>query len=102
MEFNILERIILQELLPREGDYITYRIIKELRTELSFSEDEIKRYHIQQDKDRIIFDSANKETKNVEIGERIKEMIVSALKKLNEEKKINDNNVSLYEKFVGE
>jgi len=38
--------------------------------------------------------------KEIEIGETIEAMIVEKLKAVEKEKKINDENVSLYEKFV--
>jgi len=100
MEFTILERIILQGLLPHEGDYITFGIIKGLRTEFSFSEKEIKDFEIKQDGVNIIWNSNKERTKKVDVGEKAQSIIAEALKKLNDEKKINDQNVSLYEKFV--
>ena len=100
MEFTILERIILQGLLPQEGDYITFGIIKGLRTELSFSEKEIKDFEIKQDGKSITWDSKKERVKKVEVGEKAQSIISEALKKLNDEKKINEQNVSLYERFV--
>lgn len=100
MEFNILERLILQGLLPQESSYVTFRIIKELRTELSFSEKELKDFEIKQEGERVTWNEAKQKPKVIQIGDKAQSIIIDALKKLNEEGKINDNNISLYERFV--
>jgi hypothetical protein len=98
MKLNVLERITLMSLLPVEGNYITYKILTDLKLQLSFSEAELKEYEI------II--SENKATwgksgdKEIKIGERAKEIIVNLLKKIDENNKLNANNISLYEKFI--
>lgn len=40
MELSVLERLKLLECLPREGDYTTIKIVRELREALSFKENE--------------------------------------------------------------
>lgn len=41
MELTIIERLKLLEVLPKEGDLLTLKILRKLRESLSFSEDEL-------------------------------------------------------------
>jgi hypothetical protein len=100
MKFTVLERIILQEILPKEGDYITFKIIRDLRNELSFTEDEIKKFKIKQDSERITWDEKSELPKDIQIGEKLNSIITDSLNKINGEGKLNSNNISLYEKFI--
>lgn len=100
MKLSILERIVLQGLLPQEGNYVTFKIIKDLRNELGFSEAELKDFGIKQDGNSVVWNAARAKDKEVEIGDAARQVIVDALKKLDSENKINEENVGLYEKFI--
>jgi predicted Zn-dependent protease len=100
MELTILERIILQGLLPQEGSYVTFRVVRELRNELSFTEKEIKDFEIKHEDKRIVWNMSKEKTKVISIGDSVKGLIVEALKKLDSEGKINNENISVYEKFI--
>ena len=100
MEFTILERIVLMNVLPQEENYLTYKIIKDLKFELAPSEKETKEYEIVERDGRVFWNPQKEKPKRIEIGEKAREVISKALKKLDEEGKINDQNASLYEKFV--
>lgn len=106
MNFTIGERIALLSILPAEGNIVTLRVIKELRTELGFTEDEIKKCrisnHMQPDgKAYVTWDSDfSKTVKDVTIGDVAKGIIVESLKILEEQKKLRLELFDLYEKFV--
>ena len=100
MKLKILERLTLQGLIPKEGTYVTYGIIKQMKTELSFTEKEIKDCKITQTGDRITWDDKKDKLVEIEIPETISSMVVLALEKLDKDGKLNDNNISLYEKFI--
>jgi len=100
MELQIGERLGLLDILPREGDYTTLKIIRELRESLSFSEEEIKTYKFRTEGTRFLWDNDKGEVKDVPLGEVVTDIIKKALKKLNDEKKLQDGHFSLYEKFV--
>ena len=99
IKLNVLERVILLGLLPKDENYLTFKLITQLKADLSFSDEEIKKYEIKILEDGRVswMRTGNKE---IEIGETIEAMIVEKLKAVEKEKKINDENVSLYEKFV--
>ena len=100
MELNVLERLVLQGLLPKEGNYTTLKLLRVCREELSFDDLENKRLGFHQDGDQVRWNENVTVVKNVEIGEVMKLEIVASLKKLEEEKKLRDEHFSLYEKFV--
>ena len=106
MKLKVFERIILLNLLPTEGNVVTLRVVRDLQSALSFSEDEIKQYRIQSVADaenrvNITWDVARSlEEKDVKIGDVAKTIIREKLVKLDEEKKLTLNMLSIYEKFV--
>ena len=101
MELQVGERLVLLSLLPQEGDFTTLKILRGLREDLSFSEEEHKNYNFKEE-DNFVFWATEKDTpKDVQIGEKATDIIVDALKKLNEAKKLKDEHFNLYEKFVG-
>lgn len=100
MKLGVQERLILLGVLPQEGDFVTLKIVRQLQSDLSFSEEEIKRYNFKEDKKRIHWDNEDKQGKEIEIGDKAKEIIATALKKLNDTKELKMSQLSLYEKFV--
>lgn len=100
MELGISERIMLLQILPGEGDYITFKILDELKAQLAFSEEEIKKYSIKTEANLITWNASIIELKEIEMGDKAKEIIANALDELEKKNKINASNVGLYEKFV--
>jgi hypothetical protein len=100
MELTVLERLMLLSILPQEGDFTTLKIIRNLKEELSFSEEEHKKLNFRQFDGKMEWDLAGDENKDVAIGEKATDVIVACLKKINDEKKLNESLFSLYEKFV--
>lgn len=98
MKLNVLERIILMNLLPKEENYMTYKIFTDLKSELSFSEKEYIELGMEQSNNMINWKKNS--IKDVLIGDVAKRVIKDVLEKLDADHKINDQNASLYEKFV--
>ena len=98
MKLNVLERITLLQLLPTEGSYITFNILIDLKAKLAFNEKEIKEFKIEEKDGRVTWRKS--EEKEIVIGEKANEIVVEALKKLDDAGKINDQNIVLYEKFI--
>ncbi|KKL11469.1 hypothetical protein LCGC14_2545550, partial [marine sediment metagenome] len=46
MLLNVKQRLLLLNILPDQGDYITLKIIREQQERLSFSEEELKRLKV--------------------------------------------------------
>jgi hypothetical protein len=100
MKFNVLDRVTLLGILPAEGNYLTYKIVSELKLKLSFSEDDIKNFNIREADGKILWDGS--EDKEIEIGDKAKEVIKESLIRLDKAGKINQYNAPLYERFVSE
>jgi len=99
MELSVLERLGLLDILPQQGDFTTLKIIRKLRESLSFSEEEHKTYQFRQEETKLFWEKGDV-LKDVHIGEKADDVIVSTLKKLNDEKRLTEEQFTLYEKFV--
>jgi hypothetical protein len=100
MELSTFDRLILLNILPKEGDFTTLKIVRKLREDLSFSEEEHKALEFNQDGGNIQWKQAGDVPKNVSIGEKATDLIVEILKKLDKEKKLQESHFTLYERFV--
>jgi len=101
MKLNLLERIVLLNILPQESNFITLKIVNDLKNSLSFTEEEYKYYNVKQEGDRINWDLTGNEEKEISIGEKATDIIVDQLKKLDEQKKLTMDMYSIYSKFIG-
>ena len=102
MKLTILERITLLQILPKEGDFITLKVLRDLGSVLGFSEEDHKKYKIVQNGDRVTWDNGKEEKdgSELEIGEKATEIIKEALLNMDKEKKLQANHMSVYEKFI--
>ncbi len=100
MELNVLERLLLLNLLPKEGSFTNLKLIRVVREELSFTEEEHKLLQFKQTGDKLVWLEGAISNKEVEIGKVTCELIVKALKALDEREGLTEGHVSLYEKFV--
>jgi len=100
MNMSVLERLVALSILPKEGDYATLKILTNLRLSLSFTEKEIKAWGITTDAETGRTSWKEDVEAEIPIGEKATDIIVDALKKLNREKKLTAEGMSLYEKFI--
>ena len=99
MELDVRERLILISVIPQEGNFVTLKVIRGLQGALSFSEAEHKLYNFVESDGTVTWDDKTEQVKEVEIGEKATDIIVEALKKLDESKQLKLEHYSLYEKF---
>lgn len=100
MELSVMERLLLLEMLPAEGDVTTLRILLDLRRDLSFSEQEHAAIKLVQDNGRVTWDRTQEKVKDVEIGPKAVSAIRDALQKLNNAKKLRETHLSLWDRFM--
>lgn len=101
MELGVFDRIILINILPREGDFRTLKILRELRENLAFSEEENEALQFKTADDGLVRWVAEADvTKDVPIGEVAREVIETAFKALDRQKKLREEHLDLYERFV--
>lgn len=101
MELSVLERVLLLNSLPSEGDLTTIRLIREFREELSFSEEEHALLNFVQDGQQLKWDGKGI-SKDIEITAPVVKLVRATLMQLEKQEKLNVGHISLYEKFVGE
>lgn len=99
-ELAVVERLVLLNILPKEGDFTTIKLLRKLRENLSFDEEEHKKLMFVQDGDQVRWNEEIASTRQIQIGEKQADIIHDALKKLNDEKKLTNEHFTLYEKFV--
>ena len=99
-KLNISERLTVMNLLPKEGSFITLKVIRDTVSILGIQDKEFKEFGVKQEGERVSWNSKGNEEKIIELGEKATDLIVEALKKLNEEKKLEQVQFSLFEKFV--
>ena len=98
---NVAERVVLLNILPREGNMVALRLVSEFSNKLGFSEEDIKKWAIKQDGNRITWNQKGvTDATSFEIGDTLKELIANRLKELDGEKKLTIDHMSLFDKFV--
>ncbi len=102
MKLFVLDRLMLLQILPREGDITTLRIVRKLREDLSFSEEETAALKLANVDGRVQWEADADTGKDVEVGPRAQKLIVETLEQLDKQKKITLDLLPLYDKFVGE
>jgi len=102
VELTLFERFIVRTLLPPEGSYTTLKIVWELQMELATTEEENKLAGLVDlpggGTDAENWDAV--EPKEFVFGDIAKGLIVDALKRLDEQEKLTQQHISVYEKFV--
>lgn len=102
MELTVKERVVLAGILPKEGDLTTLKIVRKLKEDLSFSEDEHKLLNFNRDGDQLTWVQDAVGPTDIEIGEKAMDVIKGSFRALNNRKLLVDDHIELYDKFVGE
>lgn len=103
MELTIKERFTILGVLPREGNFLTLRIIRDLQKDLSFTEAEIEEFEIKSvDSEHVVWNLAKEKPVDIKIGEKAKSIIAEQFENMNKSKQLTIDHIDLYAKFVGE
>lgn len=100
MELSVFHRVVLLNILPREGDITTLKLVRKLREDLSFTEEEHAALEFRQDGERLEWKTEADKPKEIEMGDKAREIIRNRLKELNGQKKLSEDHVDLYDRFV--
>ena len=104
-KLNILERLLLLKIFRNlESDFTTLKIVRDLQSELSFTEQEHKDFNFGvAENGGVKWETQKTDTpKAIEFGEIAQDIIKKQLNTLDKEKKLTMDFFSLYEKFLGE
>jgi hypothetical protein len=100
MELTVKERLVLMNMLPKEANFTTLKIMRKFNEALSFNEAEHKALNFRTEGDKLSWDFTMIVTKDVEVGDFATELIRAHLKKLDKDNKLTEDHFSLFEKFV--
>jgi len=100
MKLDVLNRLVLLNVLPKEGNIMTLKIVRKLREELSFSEEEHKELDFQESNGKLVWNTVINDDKEIEIGEKASDIIVETLKKLDRENKLHEDHLPIWEMFI--
>lgn len=101
MELNVFERLILLNILPREGGLTTLKIVRDLQAALSFSEDEHKDLRFQYNGTQIRWELTADRPKDIKIGEEATRIIIETFAALDREEKLRIEYLPFYERLTG-
>lgn len=107
MILTVFERANLLNILPREGDFRTLRMLRKLRESIALTEAEVERYKPSIAEGRMTWkthDDAGEpipQETEVEVGELAVSVIRDRLIELDKTRKLREEHYTLYEKFVG-
>jgi hypothetical protein len=101
MLLKVHDRVTLLGILPDQGNFITLKIVRQLQEALSFSETEIFDLKLVSADRNVQWDMSADNGKEVEIGEKATDIIVTSLKKLDREGKLTNQQMGIYETFIG-
>ncbi len=99
MTLTVKERLLLLNVLPREGDITTLRIVQNLRAALSFSEEEHARWAIVHSGGRVDWDTGPPQEAEVEIGAKANVLVGETLSQLSKDKRLTEDYLTLWDKF---
>ena len=100
MFLNVQERLVLMELLPREGGILTLRVANELRDVLVLTDEEVAKVGLKQEGMAVTWKQEVDLNVDVAISVAGRGLIVEELNKLQDHRKLTPGHITLYEKFV--
>lgn len=104
--FSVLERfLLLNDVLPARGDITTIRLLRRIREDLSFSEEEHTLLNIRPaegNPNQRLWDDPNGHMKSVEFGPKVRELIVGGLKGASDAGQLTDQHLTLCDRFLEE
>ena len=100
MKLSVLERLLIQNLLPEKGSFTNLKLMRVARESLSFDEAENKALKFVQDGEQLRWEDNAVGDKEIKLGEVVTEMIKKELKALNDKEELKPAQFTLYEKFV--
>lgn len=105
MKLTVQERFSLMDILPKQSNFVELKILRTLREELDFSEEELQKGKIsitplQDGHATWICEKPTDVINDCKISELAEGIILTQLKDLDMQKKLLPVQMTLYEKFV--
>lgn len=96
---NVGERLLILSILPKEGNFITLRVIQTLKMRIGLSAEEYQKYEIVSENGGTRFNIKGLDPTDFEFAEVEADIIKSELKKKDTDKKLTEEMITIYEKF---
>jgi len=98
-KLSVHQRLVLLNILPQEGDLTTIRLVRELREDLSFSEDEHAALNFQHGQGNVRWNDDVVDDKDIDIGPKAADVVRKALGELDKNGKLREGHLSLVDTF---
>jgi len=102
MILTVDERLTLLGILPEKRNTADMRILRDLRMNLSYTEEERKRWGIVANQETLRIHWEENGEAEIPIGEIATSIVVDVLRKLDEQDDITEKILFVYEKFIPE
>jgi len=103
MKLSIKDRIVIMDCLPAQGNLTDYRTLHQLRMKLALTDEEREAAGFKvvpsPDGKGQSFAWETDVVKDVDIAGHTQKLVCESLKRLDTEGRVNDQNISLFEKF---
>ena len=100
MKLTVKERVVLANILPEQGDITSLKQVRVLREALSFTDKENKEFEVIVEGPMIKWNDEKIRLVEIPITEMMTKIIARKLRDLNKTKKLRDDMISLWDKFV--
>lgn len=109
MKLNVQERLMALGVLPKEGDYTTLTVIRKAQELLSFTEEELAKHKFKniegtdaegKPTQQTQWDNKAEQVTDLRLGNKAISLIAEVLEKLDKDKKLTSQHLSIFEKFV--
>jgi len=98
-KLSVHERLLLLNMLPKEGDLTTIRLVRELRETLSFNEEEHAQLNFQQSGGQIRWQDGVVKAKDIDIGPKASDVVRDALAQMDKAGQLREEHLSLVDTF---
>lgn len=100
VKLDVGERMVVVSILPKEGNFLTLRVLRTLVSRIGLTAEEIKEFGVTQENDRIVWNQKGYELVEFDLADVELDIIKQELKKLDSENRLTQDMFSIYEKFV--
>jgi len=99
MQLDILQRILIFSVLPKEGNLLTMKTLRSLKEKVGFSEEDLDKYNIRLEGTNYKWDASKDIPVEFDITEGEVKLIKTGLKELDTQGKLMEQHLSLCELF---
>jgi len=100
LTLSVVDRVILLNVLPKEGNMVTLLALRQLKEDLVFSEAESAKLDVKMEDGNLFWNKEEEQGKIIEMGSSMRQLVVDAFTKMDQEKTLNEAMIDTYQKFI--